>query len=224
MKNFFEILSQTPIFSGIDQDDLEKLFDNKLFRIKKFKKDELAAFAGDKCDFLMFVTEGSVRGEMVDYNGKVIKIEDITAPRPIAPAFVFGKQNTFPVNIIANETTTLFVIPRETLIKLLQDNATVLKNFLDVISDRTQFLSNKIRFLSFRTIKGKIASYLLKMAGKNTSQICLPVSQTQLADFFGVARPSLARAFAELERDGILSVNKKEITIRDRDRLSEQLN
>jgi hypothetical protein len=32
-----------------------------------------------------------VKGEMTDYNGKTIKIEDIEAPRPLAVAFLFGK-------------------------------------------------------------------------------------------------------------------------------------
>ncbi len=220
-KEIFERLSATAIFNGIYSEEVERLFSDKLFRTKNLEKEEYAANANDPCENLMFVIHGSVRGEMTDFSGKVIKIEDIVAPRPIAPAFVFGKQNAYPVDIIANEPTLLLIVPKETLIRLLQENAQVLKNFLDVVSNRTQFLSNKIRFLSFRTIKGKIASYLLKMIADDNNKIILPVTQSQLADYFGVTRPSLARGLGEMEKDGIIEINKKEMVIKDKIRLLE---
>ncbi len=222
-KIYVEILSRTPVFSGISPDELEKLLDNTLFRIRKLGRDEYAAFAGDACTALMIVLGGSVRGEMTDYSGKVIKIEDIGVSRPIAPAFLFGRQNTYPVDIIANEPSALFVLPRESLIKLLQENTKILTNFLNAISGRAQFLSDKIRFLSFRTIKGKIASYLLSISGKERNPIIMPMNQTQLAGFFGVTRPSLARAFSELEKEGVLYAYKKEVNIVNRDKLSGYL-
>ena len=221
MNEIFEKLSLTAIFQGIAISEIEKLFSGKLFRIRTLAKNELAANANDPCENLMYVIDGSVRGEMTDFSGKVIKIEDIVAPRPIAPAFIFGKQNVYPVNIIANEDSTLLIIPKETLIKLLQENSVLLKNFLDAVSNRAQFLSNKIRFLSFRTIKGKIASFILKMSGENNQSIQLQVTQGQLADYFGVTRPSLARGFGEMEKEGIIEINKKEIMIKDKKRLQD---
>lgn len=224
MEKYFTQLGDTPIFKGLNPEQLEKLFSNKLYRIKTINKDEYALFANDRCEDLMFVVNGSVRGEMTDYSGKVIKIEDIVAPRPIAPAFIFGHKNVYPVDIIGNEPTILFILPKETLIQLLQENRTILNNFLDVISNRAQFLSDKIRFLSFKTIKGKIASYILQMAEKETMKLQMPGTQTQLADYFGVARPSLARVLGEMEKEGILELNKKEIIIKDRKRLTELIN
>jgi len=47
----------------------------------------------------------------------------------------------------------------------------------------------------------------------------LPLSQKELAEFFGVARPSLARALGELEKEEIITVNRREIQIIDRNRL-----
>ena len=48
---------------------------------------------------LVILTKGSVRGEMIDYSGRLIKVEDITAPRAIAPLFLFGEQNRYPVEV-----------------------------------------------------------------------------------------------------------------------------
>ncbi|MBN2610763.1 MAG: Crp/Fnr family transcriptional regulator [Bacteroidales bacterium] len=224
MDKIFEILSGSAIFQGIDPRQLELLFDDKLYRIKNLARDEYAVHANDLCNNLIFIIEGSVRGEMTDFSGKVIKIEDIGAPRPVAPAFVFGKKNSYPVDIIANEPTRLLILPKDSLIRLLQQDALILKNFLDAISNRAQFLSEKIRFLSFKTIKGKIAHYLIKLAGKENQKVFIPETQSQMADFFGVTRPSLARALGEMERDGILGFNKKEVVIKDIQKLREFIN
>ena len=47
---------------------------------------------------------------------------------------------------------------------MLQKSEKVLVNFVDIVSSRGQFLSNKIKFLSFTTIKGKLAQYLLDLS------------------------------------------------------------
>jgi CRP-like cAMP-binding protein len=100
-------------------------------------------------------------------------------------------------------------------------NDTILINFLDLISNRSQFLSEKIKFLNFKTIKGKLAQYFLTLAGKEKTEIKLNMKQTDLADYFGVARPSIARALGEIEKDGIISASGKTIKILDTRKLSE---
>ncbi len=96
----------------------------------------------------------------------------------------------------------------------------LLVNFLDIISNRSQFLSEKIRFLNFRTIKGKLAHFILQKAGRERNLVNLGMTQSELADFFGVARPSIARALRELEDEGIIEARGREIKITDKTRLS----
>jgi CRP-like cAMP-binding protein len=172
---------------------------------------------------MLFVVAGSVRGEMSDFSGRRLKIEDIPAPRPLAVAFIFGRENRFPVDIIANEKSVILIIPRDVLIYLLQNSQVVLRNYLNAISSRTQFLSNKIRFLSFKTIREKIANYILNQVSAGTNQFALGMSQTELADFFGVARPSLDRTFAEMQDEGLLRIERREITILNKEKLNKLL-
>jgi CRP-like cAMP-binding protein len=224
MEDFFSLLLNTGIFKGLSRESLEELMRDKPYRIKEYRRDEYIALSHEECRDMLIVLEGSVRGEMTDFSGKKLKIEDITAPRPLAAAFIFGKDNRYPVDIIANEQATLLIIPRDILIYLLQHSEIVLKNYLHVISSRTQFLSNKIRFLSFKTIKGKIANYILKHMDQNSHTLLLNQSQTELAELFGVTRPSLARALAALEAEDILQVYRRKIVIRDTEKLNKLLN
>ena len=217
----YNTLIQCPIFTGLSLEELENVFSNSHHFTKTFEVGEIAAFSGETVNFLMIVLEGSVKGEMVDFSGKIIKIDDIRSPYPLASAFIFGKQNKFPVNVMANEKTKLLYIPKYDFMKMLQSDIRILQNFLNVISGHTQILANKLKFLSFKTIKGKIAQYILSLAGPDRDMVELPLTQHDLAEQFGVARPSLARALGEMAEEGMISVDRKVVRILDRAKLRE---
>jgi CRP-like cAMP-binding protein len=184
----------------------------------------MIAISGEEITHQLIVLQGSVKGEMMDFSGKTIKIEDIPSPRPLAPAFLFGQKNIYPVNIVANMDVTMLAIPKASFVQMMQSNEYVLRNFLNIISNRAQFLSNKIKFLSFQSIKGKVAHYLLqKLKSRPDHVVILDKSQVQLAELFGVTRPSLGRAIREMDNEGIIEARAKEITILDKEKLSALL-
>jgi len=209
---------------GLDAARLETIMGGVHFQVRKFDKNVQIVHAGDPCLDLMLVLSGSVKGEMADYTGKTIKIEDITAPRPLAAAFLFGQNNRFPVNVIANEDVSLLCISRQEFLKIMQADQRILTNYLNSISSRAQFLSQRIKFLSFKTIRQKIAHYLLDLAGDRLAVVELPLSQEQLAEFFGVTRPALARAMGEMANEGLLEAQRRTIRILDKQRMNELLN
>ncbi|SMO45226.1 cAMP-binding domain of CRP or a regulatory subunit of cAMP-dependent protein kinases [Saccharicrinis carchari] len=208
------ILENCPVFIGLSLEEIKILFGQIHFQVKKYSDGQVVAHAGDNVEKLIVVLNGSVKGEMVDFSGKTIKIEDIEAPKPLAIAFMFGRCNKYPVNVVSNKQSELLLIPKESVLKLFTLNQTILLNYLNTISDRSQFLSNKIRFLSFQSVRGKIANYILQLTQRDDSQqLTLPLSQNQMAELFGVARPSVGRGMRELHNEGILHVKGKDIRI-----------
>lgn len=212
-------LSNSPLFKGIASNNIELLISSVPFQVKKYREETYIASRNDECKSLMIVIKGSVRGEMLDYSGKLLKVEDIYAPRPIAPAFLYGQNNRFPVNVIANNEVSILKLPKESVMMLFQKNEIFLKNYLNTVSNRAQFLSRRIWFLSFKTINGKLAQYILNLATGNAKTVVLPLSQKELAEFFGVTRPSLARALGNLKKERIIDVKRREITIVDKTKL-----
>ncbi len=224
MKDIVQQIIHCPLFKGLNEQDIKLLLDSTSSRIRSFNKGDLVAQAGEEVHFQHIMISGSVTGEMIDFAGKVIKIEDILPPRPLAAAFLFGNQNRYLVNITANEQAEILSIPRDDFLKMMQTSELVLKNFLNAISSRGQFLSNKIRFLSFSTIRGKLAQYLLDQSGKQGGDsLSLPHSQSQLSELFGVARPSIGRAISEMNREGLIRADGKKVTLLDRQGLSDLL-
>jgi CRP/FNR family transcriptional regulator, dissimilatory nitrate respiration regulator len=214
------ILSKSPLFKGLSADEIKSVLSVVHYRIKKFKTGTLISQSGEPVSSLMIVIQGFVKGEMTDYAGRLIKIEDIPAPGALAPAFMFGNNNRFPVDIVAGSEVGILLIEKGEFVKILIRNSIILINFLDMISNRSQFLSDKIKFLNFKTIKGKLAYFLLQKAGKDRSLIHLDMTQAGLAEYFGVARPSVARALGEMEKEGYLEAKGKTIKIIDKERLA----
>lgn len=218
-----EILCQSPVFRGISPEGLLEVFGQITFQIKDFLRNDLIVSGGETCDRLLIIQEGSVKAEMTDYSGKTIKIEDLSAPWPLATAFLFGRENRFPVTVSATTDVTLISIPKDEFVKLLQLNSLILNNYLNTISTRAQFLSQKLKFLSFKTIRQKVAHYILEKAGDRLQTVEIMQTQGQLADLFGVTRPSLARTLGEMAEEGLIQTDRRYIKILDKTRMNQLL-
>ena len=187
---------------------------------RSYKKGEILARQGDVCNRLVILTKGSVRGEMIDYSGRLIKVEDITAPKAIAPLFLFGEQNRYPVEVTANEPTEVIELPKPSVLSLFRKNEQFLENYMNLSANYARTLSDKLFFMSFKTIRQKLASYLLRLyKQQQQTHITLDRSQQELSDYFGVSRPSLARELAHMQEDGLLIADRKHITILQKEEL-----
>ncbi|MDD4145245.1 MAG: Crp/Fnr family transcriptional regulator [Prolixibacteraceae bacterium] len=214
-------LKRCPVFQGIDEKEASLLLEQVHYQIKVFKKHDIIALAGDQVKNLYIILKGSVSGEIHDYSGNTVKIEDIEAPRPLATAFLFGSENRFPVTVVARNDVTILSMPIDDFLKLLHLNTRLLKNFLNSISSRAQFLSRKLNFLSIKTIREKIANYILQKAGDRFHSIELKNTQQELADLFGVTRPSLARVLSEMQKEKLIIIDKRTVTILNKEKLNK---
>lgn len=202
--------------NGFFPDDLQ-------FTIKTYRKKDIIFQQGDTCDALYVVMSGSVKTEMISESGNLMPIETIHAPRPLAPAFIFSDKNQFPVEVTALTSVELLRIPKNEVVRLMTLRPDFMQQFMTHNANRTQFLTQRMQLLSIKTIKGKIAHLLLDTYQNNGKAFKITKNQTQLAEYFGVARPSLARSLSEMIDSEIISCNKNEYEILDLNALKELL-
>ena len=213
-------LVNNPLFREITPERLFADLEEISFHTRSYKKGEILAQQGAVCDRLVILTKGSVRGEMIDYSGRLIKVEDIAAPRAIAPLFLFGEENRYPVEVTANEPTEVIELPKSSVLSLFRKNEQFLENYMNLSANYARTLSDKLFFMSFKTIRQKLASYLLRLyKQQQQTHITLDRSQQELSDYFGVSRPSLARELAHMQEDGLLIADRKHITILQKEEL-----
>lgn len=217
-------MQSSPLFAGMNSSEIQHLMNLAHKQRKNYKKDEIVVHAGDETVHLYIVLSGSVRGEMNDYEGKVIKIEDVRPPGQLAIGFLFAAKPCYPVQVTANEPTELLGLSKDSVVLLLQQNRKFLTNFLRVVSNKQVFLTQKIRLLGFSSIKEKLVHFLLTECERQKSDtITLAQNQNQIADLFGVTRPALARSIRQLHDSQIINAQGKLIELRDKHALNSLL-
>lgn len=222
-------LSECPICSAIAPENLKELFQNMEYRLGTYIKGDTIARQNHKIKHLYILITGAVKTEMITENGGLLTIEVIKAPRPLASAFLFAQNNTFPVDVTATEESKIIKIPKEEVIKLFQKDANFLQRYLTYNSDITKFLSSKLEILTIKTIKGKLAHYLLEQLSTHQSThprsltFIMDKNQTELSKYFGVTRPALARTLAAIQQEGAIKTQRNKITILNRTLLQNML-
>ncbi|MCL3853991.1 MULTISPECIES: Crp/Fnr family transcriptional regulator [Parabacteroides] len=210
------ILSKSVLFRNISDAEISELLETAVYRVIAYRSKDIVALQGAPCNHLMIVLSGLLQGQMVNDAGKLVVIEELRASQLLAPAFLYAPKNNLPVNILAMEPSEILFIHRDDFTQWMQLNKQLLQNFLMLISGRSHFLSDKIMFLSLKNIKNKIADYLLRKLPEPTVDVIhLTETQQEIADSFGVTRPSLARALAEMEQEGVISIDRKIIKVRN---------
>lgn len=200
-KNRFYELTDSAIFKGCSDEDINRLILNVPNRLTSYKRGDIIAQQGAPCMSLLFLCQGKVSAQMSGIDGKEIVIERLKAPEILAFAFIYGTENYFPVSIIAASDCKIWSIDRSEFINVMHSSRRIMMNVLQNISDRTQFLSRKINEFALQSLSERIISYLKRHRSIENQQ--------EVAFILGVARPSLSRALSVLSDEGrIIKIDK----------------
>ena len=197
-------LENLSIFRGLSKEKILEIINYSDFKIKKFEKQETLSFRGDKINDIMIVLDGELRGEMQKFNGDTIIIDFLKQNDMIAPAFIFGINNDFPVDLIANTNSTILSLNKSSLIALLSENELLLTNFLNEVSNKSQLISKRIWFnFVNKNIYEKVVAYIYE--NHIDDVITFKPNISELAKKFEITRPSLSREISALFETGLLT-------------------
>lgn len=128
--------------------------------------------------------------------GREVLVDHLKAPKLLAPAFLFATPNIVPVEVNAVTDCTVWHINREAFFEFMQQEPTVLRAFLEILSERSHFLSRKMRTFAVNSLRNRVIEYL----EVNGSIISVAAAAEQL----GATRPSLSRVLSEMVSEGVI--------------------
>jgi len=197
-------LTKVSLFKGLNPNEILKCLTKVDFKIKEYKKNEIVFFRGDILKkIIIIIIKGTARGEMQKFNGDTIVINQMKAGEVLASAFLFGKNNVFPVDLIALENSEFLFLNKEKYLDLIQSDKRLLLNFISEISNKSQYLSKRIWFnFTHKTIEEKVLSYIKENAQDDKIKFLPSISA--LAKKFEVTRPALSREISSLCKRKIL--------------------
>jgi len=207
-----------PLCNSIPESEKEDFLNDARFSLKTFKKNDWIISQGEEFTSLYILIEGEIKTVMVDEKGDFMHIENIKAPLPMATGFLFAGNNKSPVSAIAIKDCKLISIPKENVFYLMRTYDAFMHAILRSISNKVQFLSEKIRLTSLRTIKAKLAYYILKES-EGESSFQLKTSKQEVANLFGVSRQALTNVMNQLHNENIIHAERRKIKIVNRQAL-----
>jgi len=222
--NYADLISSNYLFNGFKPKQTGELIKSIKHKVRTFEKGEIILHNGEKVETLLILVKGTAVGEIMGFDGKILRIEDLKAPDAIGCAFIYGNDNKIPFDVIAKEYVKALAISKTELLKIFMSNEKLLANFLNILTNRAQCQTNRLKLLGLNTLKGKVAYHILECAKKCNSDILkLDKTQNDLAELFGVARPSIGRIFKELDDNCIIESKGKHVTILNKKALEELL-
>lgn len=214
-----ENLINSPLFNNMCEEEIGKVV-GKQYGIRTYLAGNILLNEGDEYKYLLLLLEGTVSNSMTHISGKNMFIETINAPNIIAPAIFYAEKNRIPVEVMAVAEVKVLPIAKVEFNYMLQRNPKMLMNFLKIISDRSNFLTTKVRALSFGTIKSKIAGYLLENSIKlSSNEFEILHTQQELANMFGVTRPALSKTIKDMIDEGLIDSKQKSFIIKNKEEL-----
>lgn len=88
----------------------------------------------------------------------------------------------------------------------------MIRNMLKILAEKAFFLNNKVQLLSHGSLRQKIAKFLLEDIDESM-YVKLNMNREEFADYLSVARPSLSRELNNMQKDGLIEVDRDIIRV-----------
>ena len=213
-----------PIFKGFTSDEILSFIDFLGGIERIYEKGDYLIRNGQYLSYFIIILEGKGKMEVVDSKGRVVSLMEFNEQDLLASDVLFAEK-AFPVDIVAESKTKALIVNREKCLELLSSKPLLLKNFLKINAEKTSQLYEKIKCFSFRSLRERYIVYILSLADEQKSDnIVLHKSQNELAQFFGVNRPSLGREVRDMHNQGLIMQEGKKLYIPDRKKLESYVN
>lgn len=210
------IYKKTLFFKGIEKDEITDMLKDCHYQIKQYAKNGIIADELSPCTSIGIILRGGVEIKKIYSSGKVVTLANLGEGSIFGEVIIFSDMQRYPSHVHAVAATEVLFINKCDLEALCHDHKIFMANVLTLLSNRILMLNRKISFLSYNTLRQKIAHYLLQEYKKSKSlMFTLSVSRKMMSEQLGVPRPSLSREFMKLKEEGIIDYESKAIKIVD---------
>lgn len=224
MDTNFRILRHTNLFKGFSQEEIEKTAVRIHFSFQEYAENQIIAQEEDECQKLGIVLSGSIHVQRNYAVSKSITIDTLQRFDTFGEAIMFSDAGHYPATLIAVEETLVAYLNREAVIQLCSESPQFMKNFLRQLSNKILMLNQKIKSISYPSIRQKIAHFILAeytRQGKNP--LDMKYSRKEMAEYLGIPRPSLSREMILMREDRILDFDRNFLTILSMEQIEASL-
>lgn len=223
MSEIVDLLRKVPLFSGLEREDLATLA--TIVSRKEFDKRETLFHQGDPGEEFMILTEGSVKVELMNSEGKELTLTILT-PFQFLGELALLDDVPRSATVVSLEQSVLLSINKRDFARLLEAYPRMSIPMLRQLTRRVRVLTDDIASMAFLDSYSRVTRKILNLAeemGETNSQghilIDRPLTHQQLANLVGTTRETVTKILNEMKDNGLLDIRRHRITILDREQL-----
>jgi CRP/FNR family transcriptional regulator, cyclic AMP receptor protein len=215
-----DFLATVPLFSGLQRDEIQKFAD--LTRERSYPKGSVILFQDDPGDSLFVLRAGRVKVVLIGEDGREV-ILGVLEPGAHFGELALIDDQPRSAHVIAMEDAQLLILRREDFRRRVEANASVAWALLTELSRRLRRADVKIGGLVLLDVPGRIARLLLDLADEaGSDSIEKPLTHQTIAQMIGASRETVSRAMKEFQDAGLITVERRRISVADRDALEKR--
>ncbi|NMA67127.1 MAG: Crp/Fnr family transcriptional regulator [Clostridiaceae bacterium] len=219
-KEYLLSLKKCELFDDIEIDEIKALVSCLTPTIQKYNRNDIVVNIGDDFQSLGIILEGEASVYKETLSGNRFLLKKIEAGEMFGEIAAFARQKRWPAIIQANTVLTVCFIPQDRIVgrcsSLCSFHTRLITNMIGIISERALMLRKKIDYISIKTMRSKLCTFLYEHYIRNgTNMFKIPMNREQLAEFLNVSRPSMSRELSRMKEEGIIDFHLSTFKILD---------
>jgi CRP/FNR family cyclic AMP-dependent transcriptional regulator len=216
------LLQKVPLFAGLAPERLEALAE--VTTSKRLAAREELFHKGDEAAQVYVVASGRLKVVTVSAEGDEVLFAIVDDGEVVGelPMLTGGRRTA---SVVALEPCELLALARRDFLRFLREQPEAAIELMVVLAERLVRVSEFAEDTLFLALPARLAKKLLHLAERygvdegETLRIDLRLSQGELADLVGTTRESVNKQIRAWSADGVLRMERGEVTILDRERL-----
>jgi len=203
-------LEEIPMFSALGQNYLKEL--QEQIHIKKYTKESIVFYEGDKSEYLHILLGGSVKLYKTSPKGTQIQINRFSAPGLIAEFAIF-EQEPFPATCEFVSEGAIGLLHYDKLYEYLGQPEFSLE-LIKSLTGKVSLLSALVHKETILSSEAKVADLMLKKV-----TIFNRLKNNEIASILNLTPETFSRILTKMKKEGIIKIENHKLVILNQDAL-----
>lgn len=203
---------QAPCFQMLLPEEAELIRASKTQIL--FRKGDNLTKQGAFASYVLFVINGLAKQYIEGDGTKNYNLRIVKPGEFVGLSAVFMK-NTFNYSSVALTDCQVFLIEKDTMAKVIKQNGQFGYSLIKRYSEQNSNLFDTLRTVIYKQMNGRMADtllYIQSLKNENT-EIFQLLSRKDIAEFAGISTESAVKLLKNFEKDGLITLNEKDIII-----------
>jgi CRP-like cAMP-binding protein len=211
-----ELLRTVPIFSELTDADITSLA--RLSSRRHYPKDTVVFFENEEGDFFFMIVGGRIKVTILGDDGREV-ILSILGPGDFFGEMALLDNEPRSATAIAVEDSELLSLHRHDFQTVLADNRSIMAALIKILTSRIRKANHQISTLALLDVYGRVARVIVDMARDEGRRLkdgriaFRRATHQEIANRIGTTRETVTRMLKDLERQGMIHVEGREIVV-----------